>query len=94
MSAARSSASGANEMASNVPIGEQPSVTRARQARLAQRYPVFQTTPDPTTVLGVDSYRASNGMAPSQFSQVAMRLAAAASARVKQPDMPPEMPTQ
>lgn len=59
-----------------MPLGEQPKVTIERQARLAQRFPVFQQTPDPHNVMAVDTYRAAQGLAPSEFSSTAMRLAA------------------
>lgn len=56
-------------------LGEPQSWGAARQARLAQQFPVEFGTSDARTVLGVDAMRVNNGQAPSAFSQAIMRLA-------------------
>lgn len=57
-------------------IGEPQSWSLARNARLAQRYPVTFGTTSAKDVIGTDAFSIANGGAPTDFGIQAMGLAA------------------
>lgn len=59
-----------------MPIGEPAQWTHARNARLAQRYPVTFGTSSATDVIGTDAYGIAQGAPPTDFGTQAMTLAA------------------